>query len=201
MQAYLKYFGITLLVILIDQATKLAVHHYMMPGPLGEIPLLGNWFKLHYTLNPGMAFGIEIGSMYGKLSLTVFRSIATLGIAYLLTRMIRKELKVGLLIAVALILGGAIGNVLDSLFYGVVLEGNAVYYEGDTPLFHPWLHGQVIDMIYLDLWEGYISHDIPLIGGMYLAFWPIFNIADSSIFIGVAIIAIWQRTFFPKESD
>ncbi len=201
MQAHLKYFGIALLLILLDQASKMAVHSYMMPGPLGEISLIGEWLKLHYTLNPGMAFGIEIGSVYGKLFLTIFRTLATFGIGYLLVRIIQKKQHTGLLVAVSFILGGAIGNVLDSIFYGAFLDGNSVYYEGDLPPLHPWLHGQVVDMIYIDIWEGYVPSDIPLFGGMYMACWPIFNIADSSIFVGVAIIAIWQKTFFPKEAE
>jgi signal peptidase II len=99
---------------------------------------------------------------------------------------------VGYTFCIALILGGAIGNLVDSVFYGVWLD-NAPY---NAPT--PWFHGQVVDMFYFDIWEGYIPEWVPLWGGGYTALWPIFNVADSSIFIGVGIILLFQNRFFPE---
>jgi signal peptidase II len=190
---YFKYFGIALLVIIIDQAVKMAVHYQMDFGTPGQIKVIGEWFKLHYTTNPGMAFGMQLGSEYGKLILTTFRLVAMFGIGYYLYYIIDKKMHTGYIICISMILGGAIGNLIDSVFYGVWL-GNAPY---NAP--SPWFHGQVIDMFYIDIWEGYIPDWVPLWGGSYTALWPIFNIADASIFVGVAIILIFQGRFFKEE--
>ncbi|EON78844.1 Lipoprotein signal peptidase [Lunatimonas lonarensis] len=190
---YVKYFAITLAVIVVDQIVKMVVHYQMDFGTAGQIKVLGDWFKLHYTTNPGMAFGMQLGSEYGKLILTSFRLIAMFGIGYYLHMLIQKKSHPGYIICIAMILGGAIGNLIDSVFYGVWF-GNAPY---DAP--SPWFHGQVIDMFYIDIWEGFIPEWVPLFGGSYTALWPIFNIADASIFVGVAIILIFQKRFFDEE--
>ncbi|MDX2196169.1 MAG: lipoprotein signal peptidase [Cytophagales bacterium] len=193
MNKYLKYYLITLVVIVVDQMVKLSVHNYMQMGLPGEVKLVGNLFKLHYTLNPGMAFGIELGSVYGKLILSVFRIFAMGAIGYYLYIMIKRMSDPLFLVCIAMILGGAIGNVIDSTFYGVFLD-NAPY---NAPM--PWFYGQVIDMFYIDIWEGYIP--VPFVGPVYYAFWPIFNIADASIFISVCIILIFQKRFFEPTAQ
>ena len=190
---YLKYFAIALLVIIIDQAVKMIVHKEMDFGTPGQIKVIGEWFKLHYTTNPGMAFGMQIGSEYGKLLLTSFRLIAMFGIGYYLYYIIKKNLHPAYIVCISMILGGAIGNLVDSVFYGVWL--NNAPYNAPTP----WLHGQVIDMFYIDIWEGFIPEWVPVWGGSYTALWPIFNIADASIFVGVTIILIFQGRFFKEE--
>ena len=195
MNNYIKYFGIALFVILLDQAVKMLVHFQMDFGTPGQIPILGDWFKLHYTTNPGMAFGMELGSEYGKMILTSFRLVAMVGIGYYLSLIIKKENHPVYILCIAMILGGAIGNLVDSIFYGIWLD-NAPY---NAPT--PWFHGQVVDMFYFDIWEGYIPEWVPLWGGSYTALWPIFNIADASIFIGVAIILIFQNRFFPDKKE
>jgi signal peptidase II len=195
MNNYLKYFGIALLVILLDQAVKMLVHFEMDFGTPGQIPIFGDWFKLHYTTNPGMAFGMELGSEYGKMILTSFRLVAMVGIGYYLHYIIEKKNHPVYILCISMILGGAIGNLVDSIFYGVWLD-NAPY---NAPT--PWFHGQVVDMFYFDIWEGYVPNWIPLWGGSYTALWPIFNIADASIFIGVAIILIFQNRFFPEKKE
>lgn len=188
----LKYFLIALTVIAIDQASKLLVHKYM--GLHDEVNVLGEWFKLHYLLNPGMAFGIRWESEFGKLALTLFRIIAMFGIGYYLLNMIRKQSHPGFLVCLALILGGAIGNVIDSTFYGVLLN-NAPY---DSPT--PWFHGQVIDMLFFPIFNFTWPEWVPFLGGQdFLFFSPVFNIADSSIFIGVASILIFQKRFFKEK--
>ncbi len=192
---YYKYYLLSLGIIILDHVVKLLVHFNMEMGIVGQVPVFGDWFKLHYTLNPGMAFGMQIGSEYGKLILTVFRLLAMTGIAYYLYMLAKKGVHRGLLWSVALILGGAIGNVIDSALYGVLLD-NAPY-DSATP----WFHGQVIDMFYVDIWEGRVAEWVPLWGGEYMALWPIFNIADASIFVGVAIILVMQKKFFAEEHE
>ncbi|WP_051296163.1 lipoprotein signal peptidase [Eisenibacter elegans] len=179
---YLPYYLLALLVILIDQGSKLWVHFNIPMGDAGEIKVLGNWFKIHYIENPGMAFGLELDFVYGKLFLTLFRLLATIGIAFYLKYIIDQNYPRWTSGALALILAGAAGNVIDSTFYGWAL-GNA---PADAPTV--WFHGKVVDMIYVDIWKGYLPSWIPLIGDQYYAFWPIFNIADSSIFVGVFVI-------------
>ncbi len=189
---YYKFYLLTLGVIILDQIIKLVVFYNMSLGE--EIPILGEWLKIHYTVNPGMAFGLELGSEFGKFALSIFRLIAMVGIGYYLYMLIKRDVPKGLSWCIALILGGAVGNVIDSTFYGVFLEGN-VPMNAPTP----WFHGQVIDMFYVDIWDGRVADWIPLFGGDYLSLWPIFNIADSSIFIGVTIILIYQKHFFKEE--
>ena len=190
-----KYFLIALLVIIVDQAVKLLVHFNMEMGLMGEIPVIGDVFKLHYTLNEGMAFGITIGFKYGKLLLTLFRLVAVGVIGYYIFHLYKTGVQKGLLICAALIMGGALGNVLDSIFYGIFLN-NAPY---DSPMII--FHGQVIDMFYLDLYEGYLPNWIPLIGGDWMSLWPIFNIADAAIFAAVTWIIIKQKDYFPNEEE
>ncbi|MFD2034113.1 lipoprotein signal peptidase [Belliella marina] len=190
---YLKYFGIALAVIVLDQVVKLLVHYQMDFGTAGQIKVFGDWFKLHYTTNPGMAFGMQLGSEYGKLILTSFRLVAMFGIGYYLYYIIEKKMHIGYIVCIAMILGGAIGNLIDSVFYGVLL--NNAPYDATSP----WFHGQVVDMFYIDIWEGRIPDWVPLWGGSYTALWPIFNIADASIFTGVAIILVFQSRFFKEE--
>jgi signal peptidase II len=191
---YGKYFLIAFVVIFIDQASKLLVYANMEMGANGQIKLLGNWLKIHYILNPGMAFGLRIDATYGKLILTLFRIIATILIAYYIKTLVDKKKHTGFITCMALILGGALGNVIDSTFYGVFLD-NA---PAGSPT--PWFHGQVIDMIYVDIWEGKLPDWIPLMGGEYYSFWPIFNIADSAIFMGVMVILFRNDAFFRKAT-
>ena len=187
-----KYFLVSFLVILIDQLIKLYVF-YNFPFEGYEVKVFGDWFKLNYITNEGMAFGIRIAGDYGKLLLTIFRIFACGGIAYYLYTLIQKNLPQGLLWSVALILGGAIGNVVDSTFYGVLLD-NAPY---DAPT--AWFHGKVIDMFYLDICNCFMPTWIPFIGGSYYPLWPVFNLADASIFVGVFWIILFQRAFFKEE--
>lgn len=187
-----KYFLIAFFVICLDQTSKLLVHKYMYLHE--EVNVMGDWFRLHYLLNPGMAFGIKWNSEFGKLALTLFRIMAMFGIGYYLIRMTSKKSHSGFLVCMALILGGAVGNVIDSIFYGVFL--------GNAPLDSPslWFHGQVIDMLFFPIANFTWPEWMPLLGGQeFLFFSPVFNIADSSIFIGVVSILIFQKKFFKEK--
>jgi len=193
-QSLYRYLVIALIVIAVDQAVKMLVYFYMEKGPSGEIHIFGEFFKLHYLTNKGMAFGLEFSWLKNsKLVLTLLRLFAVGGIIYYLSWLIKKEAPKGLLWCMALILGGAIGNVLDSTFYGVMLN-NA---PSSAP--YPWFHGQVIDMFYIDIWEGCL--DVPFFGRKCMALWPVFNVADASIFIGITFILIFQKSYFGKEEE
>lgn len=188
-----RYYLITLVIIIIDQTSKLLVHKYM--NIHDEIHVIGDWFRLHYLLNPGMAFGFKWNSEFGKMALTFFRIAAMFGIGYYLYGRIVRNAHPGFLVSMALILGGAIGNVIDSTFYGVYLN-NAPF---DAP--YKWFHGQVIDMLFFPLFDFRWPDWAPWVGGdKFVFFSPVFNIADSSIFVGVITILIFQRRFF-KDKD
>src|SRR5690606_15621051 len=187
-----KYFILALVIIVIDQTSKLLVHNYMYLHQ--EINVIGEWFRLHYLLNPDMAFGILWNTAFGKLALTGFRIVALIGIGYYLWKLTLRNTHPGFLWCMALILGGAVGNVIDSIFYGVLLNNH----PPDSPT--PWFHGQVIDMLFFPLFDFTWPDWVPFVGGDdFLFFSPVFNIADSSIFIGVLIILLRQRAFFKEE--
>jgi signal peptidase II len=187
-----NYFLIALAIIIVDQTSKLLIHKYMFIHQ--EVNVIGDWFRLHYLLNPGMAFGIRWESEFGKLALTVFRIGAMIGIGYYLHKMSKKGAHSGFLICMSLILGGAVGNVIDSTFYGVFLNNALI----GSPT--KWFHGQVIDMLFFPLFDFYWPEWMPNGGEYFLFFSPVFNIADSSIFLGVATILIFQKRFFAHES-
>lgn len=189
-----KYFILALVIIVIDQTSKLLVYNYMYLHQ--EINVIGDWFRLHYLLNPGMAFGIRWNNEFGKLALTAFRIAAMFGIGYYLWKMATRQAHPGFLWCMALILGGAVGNVIDSIFYGVVLNNHP---PGSST---PWFHGQVIDMLFFPIFDFYWPEWLPYVGGEYFLFFsPVFNIADSSIFVGVVVILFWQKKFFKDHPE
>ena len=187
------FFAVSLLLIAIDQAIKLTMHNYVQNHLSDEYMVFGDWFKLHYVLNPGMAFGMEIGHQYGKLALSLFRLVAMVFIAIYIYRLAHRGASQGLLWAMSMILAGAVGNVIDSTFYGVWL-GNAPY---GSPT--PWFHGQVIDMFFFDPWQGFVPDWVPLWGGKFYST-PIFNFADACIFTGVCVILMFQKHFFTYQN-
>ena len=179
--------GIPFLAVGLDQGLKLWVHANMSYGSAGELSLLGAWLKLHYITNPGMAFGILPGGTWGKLVLSLLRWVVMGGVGVYYYHCYRKGDKAGILVGLGMIVGGAMGNVIDGTFYGIWLQ-NA---SSDAPF--ALFHGQVIDMIYVDIWEGFVHESVPLIGGQYLFLWPIFNLADAFICIGVVWMLIGLR--------
>jgi len=195
---YFKYFLLSIGVIAIDQISKLLVYFNMTKDTIGEINVIGTWFRLHYLTNKGMAFGLEIDAEYGKMILTIFRLVAIIGIGYYMYRMVKSKAHPGLVWCLALIFGGAMGNAIDSTFYGVWL--NNAPPEAPTP----WFHGQVIDMLYFPIFDGYYPDWFPYLGGKYFQFFrPVFNLADTSIFIGVVLILLFQKRYlnYKKPAD
>jgi signal peptidase II len=184
--AYTKPFLTAAFIVLLDQVIKLWVRQHMFLGE--EIHFLGNRGMLHYTENNGMAFGMELGGEMGKLALTLFRIAAVCGIGYGLVHLIRHKYHRGLIMMVALILAGAVGNIIDSTFYGILFQ--------NQPLFH----GRVIDMFYFPLLTGHFPANFPVWGGEeFIFFRPVFNLADSAISVGVVLILFNQKRYFKHE--
>ncbi len=185
-------------VLLADQASKFWVKLNMYMNQ--QIHVFGDWFIIHFTENPGMAFGLEFGGFYGKLFLTLFRIVFVFFIVRFVLALIKDGAPKGGVIAVTLILAGAIGNIIDSVFYGVIFSESfhqvaTLFPEGGG--YAPWLHGRVVDMLYFPIIKGYLPDWVPFYGGDYFVFFrPIFNIADSAITVGVFIILLFYRRYF-----
>ncbi len=173
-----------------------------------------SWFKIYFTENPGMAFGLEYGGNYGKLALSIFRVFAIFGLFYWLRNLSKNNAPKISLVAVALITAGAMGNMIDSAFYGLFFNKGMLYNEslqtwiGYTGLAHlsaegysGFLRGNVVDMLYFPIYEGFLPNWIPFKGGDYFVFFrPIFNIADMAISTGVGIMILFQKRIFPKSN-
>lgn len=164
-----------------------------------EFPVFGNWFYIHFTENPGMAFGMEFGGEWGKLALSLFRIVAVSGIGYVLFTL-PKSTPTGLKVCGSLILAGAIGNIIDSAFYGVFFNDSFNQLATFLPEeggYESFLHGRVVDMFWFPLFDGTFPDWFPFWGGEeFLFFRPVFNVADAAISVGIGLIFIFQKKFF-----
>lgn len=193
-----RFFGVAAAVVLLDQLVKVVVKLTLPLG--GEQNLLGSLFRIHFTENKGAAFGMTLQNFMpfltdevAKVILTVFSLVAVGFIGWYLLRVARSG-KPGLALCIALILGGALGNIIDRTFYGVIFQ-SINDYEGGL------LHGRVVDMFFLDIYQGILPQDWPLVGGMRLFLWPIFNIADMAISTGIVAILVFQKRFFEEKKE
>ncbi|MFR3853865.1 MAG: lipoprotein signal peptidase [Odoribacter splanchnicus] len=196
-QKKLIIFIIALLAI--DQVVKIWIKTHMMIGD--EFNVFGEWFKIHFIENNGMAFGMASESgKTGKTLLSIFRIIAVAGIGWYILKLLKEKAPTGVIFSFALIFCGAIGNIIDSMFYGLLFNDSYSQIASFLPEgggYAPFLHGRVVDMLYFPLYEGFLPHWIPIWGGDYIVFFrPIFNIADSYITIGVIHLILFYRKFF-----
>jgi len=186
MKGYTKPLLLIFLVLIADQVLKTWIKTHMFLGQ--EFKIIGDWFIIHFTENNGMAFGLEFGGEFGKLALSLFRVLAVIGIGYGLHYLIKRKYHRGLILNVALIFAGALGNIIDSVFYGVIYKYETLF------------HGRVVDMLYFPIVKGTFPSWFPIWGNESFEFFrPVFNLADAAISVGVISILIFQKRYFKEE--
>ncbi|WP_143304546.1 lipoprotein signal peptidase [Chitinophaga vietnamensis] len=193
---------IVILILAIDQALKFWIKTHMFMQQ--EYVIFPNWFRIHFIENEGMAYGLKFGGDFGKIFLTLFRLAAVVAGFFYMKKLVREKYSTGLLVCGSLILAGAAGNLIDSMFYGLIFNDSIGY---EVAQFLPagggygsFLHGRVVDMLYFPIYEGYLPKWVPFKGGDYFVFFrPVFNVADAAISTGVIAILLFQKRFFGKH--
>ncbi len=199
-------------ILLIDQALKIYIKTTYHLNT--STPVAGDWFQMYFVENPGMAYGWKFGGSWGKMALTIFRLLAVLFGTWYLGKILKENYSRGFIICAGLIYAGALGNLIDSCFYGLIFDKGMVYdpalndyvsYSGlarfSSEGYASFLHGNVVDMLYFPLVKGHFPGWFPFWGGEDFEFFrPIFNIADASISTGVIAILLFQKSFFKQRS-
>ena len=188
-------------ILIVDQIVKILVKTNMVMGE--EIHVFGNWFRIHFLENNGMAFGVEWGGKTGKAALSVFRMIAIAGILWDLSVLIKKKAHIGLILSVSAIIAGAAGNLIDSAFYGMIFSESfhtpaILFPEGGG--YSSFLQGRVVDMLYFPVINTHWPEWSPIRPGQSFVFFrPVFNLADTSITLGVTAILLFQKRFLEER--
>lgn len=193
---------IIILILLIDQISKVYIKTNFV---LGEEIKVFDWFRILFVENEGMAWGAKIPGEYGKLALTLFRLAAIVGIGYWLWDSIRNKASRVLIVAISFIFAGALGNIIDSVFYGILFShsyGQVAEFLPQGGGYGTLFHGKVVDMLYFPLYDSKLPDWIPVWGGERFTFFePVFNIADTAISTGVVLLLLFSKRAFPKKES